>query len=170
MTRRAGGDAGGRVWTGLLLMASATLCGAQGAGPQFQERLFTTPAERRMLDRLRESAQEGGAPAAPRPAPVVAEPEPPADPVRLDGVVMRSGGPDTVWVDGEPVPSRAGTVSPELRIERGADDAGTVTLRARGASQAVRLKPGQRYDPGTGRVTEAFHTAAEPRGVTSGEQ
>ncbi len=170
MTRRAAGVAGVRIWSGLLLMASANLCGAQDAGPQFQERLFTTPAERRMLDRLRESVQEGGAPAAPRPAPVVAEPEPPAEPIRVDGVVMRSGGPDTVWVDGEPVPSRAGTVSPDLRIERGADGAGTVTLRARGASRTVRLKPGQRYDPSTGRVTEAFHTAAEPRGVPSSEQ
>ena len=151
-------------------MASANLCGAQDAGPQFQERLFTTPAERRMLDRLRESVPEGGAPAVRRPAPVVAEPEPPADPVRVDGLVLRSGGPNTVWLDGKPVPSRPGAVSPDLRIERGADDAGTVILRARGASRTVRLKPGQRYDPGTGRVTEAFHTAAGSRGVKSNEQ
>ncbi len=163
--RLAGGAAGARAWPVLVLMLSAGLCGAQEAGPQFQERLFTTPAERRMLDRLRESVREDEAPAAREPMPVVAEPEPPAEPVRFDGVVVRSGGPDTVWVDGKPVPSRAGAVSPGVRIERAADAGGTVTLRAHGQSHAVRLKPGQRYDPHTGSVTEAFHPAAEPGDV-----
>lgn len=124
-------------------------------------RLFTTPAERMALDQQRNvmavqqtdsSAPPGatpgtapmtgmpgeaaGAAVAPPPAP------PPATPVRLDGVVRRSNGQATIWVDNE---AREATV-------RGKPGAG-VAVDVGG--RRVLLKPGQSYDPNSGTVQDA---------------
>ena len=66
----------------LVLLAHCALCGAQELG-----RLFFSPAERDALD-ARRSERSGSAPAAVQ------------APVRIDGYVLRSGGPSTVWVNG----------------------------------------------------------------------
>ncbi len=152
----------------VLLLASLTApCGAQESAVPFQGRLFTTPVERSMLDGLRQAFREEamGQKSVPR----VPEREPvlPAEPLRIDGVVVRSGGPDTVWVDGEPV-TLEGAASPGIRIEDGADAPGSVSLRVSKHSQRVHLKPGQRYDPETGRVTEAFPVTSAARGLGLG--
>ncbi len=150
-----------RVRAALLLTVLAAPCGSEEAAVQFQGRLFTTPAERRMLDRLREGAHDETT--SQTPLPTVPEPVPPAEPLRIDGMVVRSGGPDTVWVDGEPV-TLEGATSRDIRIEHGADASGGVTLRVSEQSQGVHLKPGQRYDRATGRVTEAFPIMSRPQG------
>lgn len=61
--------------------------------------------------------------------------------LRLDGVIRRSNGPAVLIVNGEVQPAPAGSVA-----------RGAVTLQADGRS--VVLKPGQRYDPATGKVDE----------------
>lgn len=66
----------------LVLLAHCALCGAQELG-----RLFFSPAERDALD-ARRSEKPASAPAAAQ------------APVRIDGYVLRSGGPSTVWVNG----------------------------------------------------------------------
>ena len=156
-----------RVWSALMLVVLAAPSGSQEVEGQLQGRLFTTPAERRMLDRLRETAHQQAT--TPEPVPVIREPAPPpAEPLRLDGLVVRSGGPATVWVDGEPVTLK-GETDQDIRIERGASASGGVTLRVPDQSRTVRLKPGQRYDPNTGSVTETFRSAEDPdRPVTNG--
>lgn len=123
-------------------------------------RLFTTPAERMALDQQRAvtavqtadgatpGASAGAAPMTGMPGEgagaAVAPPAapPPAAPVRLDGVVRRSNGQATIWVDNE---AREATV-------RGKPGAG-VAVDVGG--RRVLLKPGQSYDPNSGMVQDA---------------
>lgn len=123
-------------------------------------RLFTTPAERMALDQQRNMAvqtsngqaapgspagaapmtgmpgEAAGAAVAPPPAP------PPAAPVRLNGVVRRSNGQATIWVDNE---AREATVGGKPGAGVAVDVGG----------QRVLLKPGQSYDPNSGMVLDA---------------
>ncbi|AQR70019.1 hypothetical protein BZG29_18075 [Janthinobacterium sp. LM6] len=127
-----------------LSLAGAALT-AQGQAQQLG-RLFLSPQQRAQLD-----AQRYGPPppnpalAAPPPPP----PPPPAPPVELNGVVQRSSGRSTVWLNQE------AQNEPHNRLERGKP--GTLTLRLSNG-QAVLLKPGQRYDPASGTVTEVQET------------
>ena len=124
-------------------------------------RLFTTPGERMALDQQRSSmatqqpgaagtnGQPGAAGAGPSGgmpgqagAPVAPPAPPPATPVRLNGVVRRSNGQATIWVDNE---ARDATV-------RGGAGAG-VPVDVGG--RRVLLKPGQSYDPNSGMVLDA---------------
>ncbi|MDO8071812.1 hypothetical protein O3299_09735 [Janthinobacterium sp. SUN176] len=124
-----------------LLAGAALTAQAQPLG-----RLFLSPQQRAQLD-----AQRYGPPppdpalAAPTPPP----PPPPAPPVELNGVVQRSSGRSTVWLNQE------AQNEPHNRLAR--DKPGTLTLRLSNG-QAVLLKPGQRYDPASGTVTEAQET------------
>jgi len=123
-------------------------------------RLFSTPAERMALDQQRNSmalqtgagaqgagagtAQMGGTPgqAAAGNAPPALPAPPPATPVRLDGVIRRSNGQATIWVDNE---AREATL-------RGRPGSG---VRVDVGGRTVLLKPGQSYDPNTGMVVNA---------------
>ncbi len=69
-------------------------------------RLFTTPEERVMLDRLR--TVKPNKPKVKKTAPaakVAPQPEPPVrlQAFRMDGVVVRRRGPNTAWMDGRQV-------------------------------------------------------------------
>jgi hypothetical protein len=94
-------------------------------------RLFFTPEQRTALD-ARRKARVPDKPAAV----VVASPT-----TRLDGYVKRSGGPSTVWVNGEPLPEGAGDaprIGPRVSISVG-----------EGGGRAA-LRPGETIDRGTG--------------------
>ncbi|MEC5399994.1 hypothetical protein [Uliginosibacterium sp. H1] len=76
----------------LLPLALATLLGnplahAQTPADDGLGRLFNTPQKRAILDELRSRNASVG-------------PEQPMDEVRVDGIVRRSGGPSTVWING----------------------------------------------------------------------
>ena len=125
-----------------VLLAGAALT-ARAQSPQLG-RLFLSPEQRAQLD-----AQRYGPPApdpamaAPAPPP---PPPPPAPPVELNGVVQRSSGRSTVWLNQE------AQIEPHNRLASGKP--GTLTLRLSNG-QVVLLKPGQRYDPASGTVSEA---------------
>lgn len=126
-----------------LLLAAACLAGA-AAQPvnTLPGRLFTTPAERQQLDALRQQGRTGVAPApvaAPEPP---AAPLPPPAPVELDGVLRRSNGQATIWIDGEPR---------ELALPAGAPG-GPVAVDIDG--RRITIKPGQRYDATNGTVQD----------------
>ncbi|MES3021142.1 MAG: hypothetical protein V4857_06105 [Pseudomonadota bacterium] len=116
------------------------IAGAFGAGLADAQtpaigRLFTTPSERGELDALR--AGDGAPPAPPAPAPAALAPPPP--PLMLNGILQRSKGKSTVWINNvEQKDDRNGVSAP------GTKPALTLEL---GTSKRVRLKPGQRYDP-----------------------
>lgn len=136
------------------LAALAMLAGAAGNAPAQSlglGRLFTSPDERISID-MRRGASLGG-PMLPNGAPaasVAAPPAPPAapvappEPVQLNGVVRRSGGKSTIWIN--QVPQTDGTA--QLRGDQ------SVTLRLSSGRQLV-LKPGQSFNPADGTVQEA---------------
>ncbi|MGK5055995.1 hypothetical protein ACQ4WY_03505 [Janthinobacterium sp. LB2P49] len=120
------------------LLTGAALT-ARAQSPQLG-RLFLSPEQRAQLD-----AQRYG---PPPPDPALAAPPPPpppGPPVELNGLVLRSSGRSTVWLNQE------AQNEPHNRLARGKP--GTLTLRLSNG-QVVLLKPGQRYDPASGTVSE----------------
>ena len=115
-----------RVFLLLLLFAP----GVQG---QELGRLFFTPEQREALD-ARRKARMPDKPAAP----VVASPV-----TRVDGYVRRSGGPSTVWIDGESVTDTV-------------PDGGRVAVPAGEGGSRARLKPGESLDRGNGAVRDVI--------------
>ncbi len=112
-------------------------------------RLFMTPEQRHALDTLRETGT-GSPVAAGTPAPAGVAPV--ERPVVLNGVVRRSRGPDVVWVNG----ARAGAPDSPVRLRLGPDPSNRVTLEDAADGNSVQLKPGQFWDPTTGRVANCY--------------
>lgn len=113
-------------------------------------RLFTSPEERAELDRIRYAKRPDKPRAAdkPRVAPVPeAEPEVVLKGFRYDGMVRRSGGPATAWVDGRPVLVGA---ADEQGLELDLPDTRSPDLQVNLPRHAepVTLQPGQVFDPG----------------------
>ncbi|MGK5078936.1 hypothetical protein [Janthinobacterium sp. HLX7-2] len=128
-----------------VLLAGTALC-AQAQGPQLG-RLFLSPEQRAQLD-----AQRYGPPpadpvlAAPAPPP---PPPPPGPPVELNGVVQRSSGRSTIWLNQTP------QNEPHNRLRGGMNGKGSTLSLRLSNGQLILLKPGQRYDPASGSVSEA---------------
>ena len=111
-----------------------------GAAPaQDLGRLFFTPEQRSALD-ARRRARVPDKPAA---APVVASPT-----TRLDGYVKRSGGPSTVWVNGESV-TEGTAQAPRI----GGNE---VSVPVGDGGSRVRLRPGEVLDRGSGEVRDVL--------------
>jgi hypothetical protein len=153
------------VWVLALLLLGA----APGAGAQPLGRLFTTPAERAQLDTLRASRpqrQEAAEPESSAGAPQTGldlPPPPPPAPFTMNGLVVRSEGPNTAWVDGRPV-LRAEDSEEGMRVntrDAGPDGAAVTVLQG---GQAVRLKPGQTYLPDQGEVSDRRAAAPKEKG------
>lgn len=104
-------------------------------------RLFFTPQQRADLD-ARRRARVPDKPAAA----VVASPT-----TRLDGYVKRSGGPSTVWINGESITEGSADAP---RIDRGPSGSVSITVGEGGAR--VRMKPGETLDRGNGEVHDVL--------------
>jgi hypothetical protein len=116
----------------LVLLLAAAPAMAQDLG-----RLFFTPEQRAALDARRKAR----VPDKPM-ATVVASPT-----TRVDGFVQRSGGPSTVWVNGEALPEGPGElprIGPRVSVPLG-----------EGGRRAA-LKPGQTIDRDTGEVRDVI--------------
>ena len=125
-----------------LLVVAAMLpwCATNSAEPL--GRLFFTPAQRSTLDAGKQLATtRKAAPSGPRAA-------------MLNGVVTRSDGESTIWVNGHSV-SRSG--SPSASASHSDPAAARVELQ--GAGGRVKLKVGQRFDRSTGKVAESYESA-----------
>jgi hypothetical protein len=116
-------------------------------------RLFTTPEQRQALDALRDTGSTAPADAAGL-APSAATPV--DRQVVLNGVVSRSLGPDVVWVNG----ARTGAADARVRLRQGPDRSNRVTLEDATDGSSVRLKPGQYWEPATGRVADCYGCGA----------
>ncbi|MEC5160288.1 MULTISPECIES: hypothetical protein [unclassified Janthinobacterium] len=133
-----------------LSLSLALACGAAQAASAPLGRLFATPAERAQLDARRDGHAGAGAPAAapaPPAAAVESAPAPAPAPTTLDGVVRRSGGKSTVWLN--QMPQR------EADDRLGADPAAAALSLQLPSGQTVILKPGQSYNPTEGTVRES---------------
>lgn len=140
------------------------LAPAAPAAPAFDDqRLFTTPAERARLDELRAARQAEPAGGSDAPASGTAgdqgaptarpEPPPPA-PVRLRGFVRRSDGPGAVWVNDASSVDDA-RLPDDLEVHSGRLDGATVVVTLPDGRR-IRLKPGQTWDPESGRVVDSY--------------
>jgi len=112
------------------------------AAAQELGRLFFTPEQRANLD-ARRNARVPDRAAAPLAAPVT----------RVDGYVKRSGGPSTVWINGESLTENA----PEApRIDTSQPGGGSVSVNLGEGAGRVRLRPGESLDRGNGEVKDVM--------------
>lgn len=161
--------------TGALPRAAAIIlsvvCGsgipvfAADAADAVMGRLFSTPEQRALLDRIRrekdirrevqpEVETEVETAAAPE---VVEEPEPEAPPlgdIVVNGLVMRTGGPATAWVNGYPLLN--GQPTGEGVVVRASPRTGRVTLSLPAGGQSISVRPGQKIQFSGSRVLEVF--------------
>jgi hypothetical protein len=113
-------------------------------------RLFLTPEQRAALDnarrnRIRAEALAAAADKKPKiPAPKS---------VTINGVVTRSDGESTVWVNGRPTD---GETEDGMRVVIAPGTGSSVVVREPDKGRKVQLKVGQRADLVTGRVQESY--------------
>jgi hypothetical protein len=121
-------------------------------------RLFFTPAERAVLEEARRKNIRAEIQAAEKAKPERA----PVRNVTVTGLVRRSDGESTVWVNGNPTDGAA-VDGLKVRVTAGQQAAVIVHEPERG--RTVRLKVGQRADILTGRVEEGYQRreAAAPQ-------
>ena len=125
-----------------LLLAAVLLLSTRAVAQEEFGRLFFTPDQRAALD-ARRKARVPDKPAAV----TVASPT-----TRLNGFVRRSGGPSTVFVDGEAV-SEGGPDSPRLPRRPGDE---RVSIPVGEAGARIELKPGEVLDRGSGEVRDVI--------------
>lgn len=124
----------------ILILFSCTLTLIAQAEPL--GRLFHTPEQRALLDTARKTmpmntGNTGGETEAPS-----------APDFSLNGIVTRSDGKRSVWVNHHVEQDAA---------QPGAQHRNQIQVQLPGG--AIKLKVGQRIDPATGQVTESFHRA-----------
>jgi len=126
------------LWIMCLLPAALcwnTTCAAETLG-----RLFFTPAQRHTFDSGKQLPNSPkAAPAGPQTA-------------KLNGVVTRSDGETTVWINGHAI----GKKDPPIAASASAADPAAARVELPGSRTAVRLKVGQRYLRSTGRIIESY--------------
>ena len=151
-----------RVGTGLL---HVTICCAMAAAPALAAeqlgRLFFTPAQRSSLD----VARTQRARATLSTERTEQEAAPVAQTITYDGMVRRSDGRSTVWLNSRPVNDRepAGGAAIVGRVRPD----GSVMLQVPQSGRRVELKPGQSVELLTGAVEEGYSrrpaAAPEPK-------
>lgn len=110
-------------------------------------RLFFTPAQRQALEEARRKNVRAEVQAAEKPA------RPPVRNVHVTGVVRRSDGESTVWVNGKPVD---GTTADGLKVRVTAGQQAAVIVQEPDHGHILRLKVGQRANILTGRIEESY--------------
>lgn len=114
-------------------------------------RLFFTPAERAKLDDARRNP---AVESAPIPTPII-KPIPPAPALKiitLNGMVKRSDGQSTVWINDQPISdSDDSAIAVKHR-----DTGGRLTIQVPKSRRSVHLKVGQSADVKTGEIRERY--------------
>src|SRR3954463_12486006 len=103
-------------------------------------RLFFTPAQRHIFD---SGKQLPSSPKAAPPGPQTA---------KLNGVVTRSDGENTVWINGHTI----GQKDPPIKATASPTDPAVARVELPDGKNAVRLKVGQRYVRSTGKIIESY--------------
>jgi len=125
------------ILSGLLGVAMATGAAAQELG-----RLFFTPEQRAALD-ARRKARVPDKPAA--------TPQAESPVTRVNGVVQRSGGKSTVWVNGEAIPD-----SPQAGAQGAPRPAGAgrVSVPLGDGAKGLDMRVGESLNRGSGEVSD----------------
>jgi hypothetical protein len=117
--------------------------------------LFFTPAQRASLDVAR--SQRARAAVATEKSEVEATPVPQT--ITYSGVVRRSDGKTTVWINNQPVHDRESAGAAAI-VGRVRPD-GSVTLQVPQSGRSVNLKPGQSVELLSGAVEEGYSRRLE---------
>ncbi len=132
--------------TARLAAAIVLLLGAGTAAGAELGRLFFTPAQRATLDTMREKNIGTEAAAAKEPAPPLPQN------VTLDGVVRRSDGKNTVWLNSRAVTApKAG----DIGVSTGKND-NRVKLTVPESGRSLDLKVGQTAEIVSGTIAESY--------------
>jgi hypothetical protein len=134
-----------------LLLAGSAL-GQAAAADEPLGRLFFTPQQRATLDAGVPVSRPAPRPAATAPARRPA-PAPAPQELRLGGVVTRSDGERTVWIDGKPY---HGGDAGDVRVITDIADPGGARIQPRGSQMPIEVRVGQTLDPRTGEVREPY--------------
>jgi len=115
-------------------------------------RLFFTPQQRATLDNARHQKIRI----------IEVEPEAPAPPenISVNGVVKRSDGQSTVWINNRPLKENRAPSGVKV-ISRNAENA-SVTLKLPQSSRNVDVKVGQSLDATTGHIKERYQMPPPP--------
>lgn len=130
-----------------LLISLYCILPANSFAAYFEEgalgRLFTTPQQRHRIDLFRKGKTVG----------ITHDQTSPSD-VKIQGMVIRSDGKNTVWVNGKSTleSSRVGGVNVRLNSLNHKTDSVTVVVN----KKTVRLKPGQVWSEDSGKVTDSY--------------
>lgn len=138
------------------LLLAAMACAPAGAAEPQLGRLFFTPQQRAALDAGRQIAAEKKSDEPPRPA----RPRGPRE-IELNGIVTRSDGERTVWVNGKPY---YGGAPRGVEILTDPRQPAAARIRLPG-KRAADLRVGQRLEAGSGEVHEKY-LAAPPEPQT----
>jgi hypothetical protein len=140
------------------LLACGALVAAAPLPAPAQERLgrlFFTPAQRASLDVAR-SQRARAAVATERPE---QEAAPVPQSITYSGVLRRSDGKTTVWINNQPVHDRESAGAAAI-VGRVRPD-GSVTLQVPQSGRSVNLKPGQSVELLSGNVEEGYSRRLE---------
>lgn len=140
-------------------LATAAAAAAAGPAPAAEElgRLFFTPAQRASLDVAR--SQRARTTLANERTEQDAAPVPQT--ITYGGLVRRSDGRTTVWINNQAVrerePAGGGAIVSRIRPD------GSITLQAPQSGRSYDLKPGQSVELLSGTVEEGFSRRTAPR-------
>lgn len=126
----------------VVLVAALSWWTAHAAEPL--GRLFFTPTQRSALDAGKQVRTQRSSR-----APAVRGPRE----VTLNGIVTRSDGESTVWVNGRALDARPAS---GLNATSSRSDPAAARVTVSGARNAVRMRVGQRLEPGTGKIAEPY--------------
>lgn len=149
-------------------LVAVLLMAAPAANAQLFGRLFTDPERRADLDVVRDEHEYGKPPKAPEPVEMRKDSKahPPALPqMTINGVVLRSSGNDTSWVNGARILS--GQATPEgIRVEPRRSTSPAVRLVLPSGVDTTPIKPGQRIDVVSGTIVETYREPAREASPT----
>ncbi|HEV8646526.1 MAG TPA: hypothetical protein VGR01_13270 [Burkholderiales bacterium] len=131
----------------LLLLLSGLSCSSAVFAAEPLGRLFFSPAQRNALD-------AGKKITAPRAARAPAAPRGPRE-VTLNGVVTRSDGESTVWVNGRALDERPAS---GVSASASGSDPAAARLKLGGARDTVQMRVGQRLERSTGKIAEPYES------------
>lgn len=143
-------------------LAAALMLVSYDADAQRLGRLFSTPDERALLDELRRERRI----VAPDPQVTDIVPDTPTvEQVTINGVVLRSGGTNSAWINGRQVDAGARTRE-GVRVDTSPAEGGRVKITLPSGAETIDLKPGQKIDVDSGVVVEAYERASGARAYT----
>jgi hypothetical protein len=123
-----------------MILLAVSLLSPLAAGAQQLGRLFFTPDQREALDaRRRAGVQDRAAPLAISPS------------TRVDGVVVRSQGKSTIWLDGTAIPD--GVRPDGIRVRRDSDPT-RVRIGVGEQGGYVNVRVGEQVDRASGDIKD----------------